>query len=819
MENISDLSLLSDEQIVAKAKDLVKKMTLEEKASLCSGENMWCLKSIERLGIPQVMVTDGPHGLRKQEDSMDNLGIGESVPAVCYPTASALACSFDKDLAYEVGKALGEECLKEGVSVLLGPGANQKRSPLCGRNFEYFSEDPLLTGEIAAAMIQGVQSQGVGTSLKHFAVNNQERRRMSIDAIVDERAFRDTYLRGFEIAVKKGKPWTVMCAYNKVNGTYCSENTYLLTDILRDEWGFKGLVVSDWGATNNRVWGIKAGLDLEMPGNNGYNDKKVIAAVQDKTLAEDELDLVVERVVELILKSMQARKVDASCDMDAHHQLAIKAEREAAVLLKNVDNILPGLISQNIAVIGELAKKPRYQGAGSSKINPYRLTNAWDALVSNGLKGDYAAGYSLNKDKQEAEAETLIEEACRVSKDKDIVYIFAGLPDGYESEAFDRKEMSMPDEQNKLIEAICKVNPNVVVILSCGSPIELPWENKVKGILLAYLGGEGSGVAIADLILGKEVPSGKLAETWPISLKDNPSYNYFPGGRTTVEYRESIYVGYRYYEKAKKPVLYPFGHGLSYTSFEYSDLKLSSSECEFGEVIELSFKVKNTGELEGKETTFVFVSSQDGKVFVPVKELCAFEKITLKPGEEKDISIKLDTEQFGYYNTMIKKRYAPSGEYGIHVGSGTASLSLRDTIKLISPDMPQPDYSSSAPSYYNLSADILSIADEEFASLYGKELPAGNEPAMPPYDFNNCIMDVKHTFVGKILVRTMKKMIKKNSVGAQDDDAMIYAMIFEMPFHFLVAMSGGMLSDRMMSGLLDMMNGHFFKGVGKLLKK
>ena len=820
MTDALDVKSLTDEQITAKAKELVREMTLEEKASLCSGEDVWHLKSIERLGLSSILVTDGPHGLRKQVDRTDELGIGESAPAVCFPTASAFACSFDRELAYEIGKALGEECLKEGISVLLGPGANQKRSPLCGRNFEYYSEDPLLSGEMAAAFIQGVQSMGVGTSLKHYAANNQETRRMSIDVIVDERALRDIYLRGFEIAVKKGKPWTVMCAYNKVNGTYCSDNAYLLTEILRNEWGFKGLVISDWGAVNNRVKGISAGLDLEMPGNKGYNDKKIIEAVQKKTLPESDLDIVAERIVELILKSMRTRKEHAPCDMDAHHRLAVDAHKQSAVLLKNENNILPGFINQNAAVIGMLAKKPRYQGAGSSKVNPYRLTNAWDALVSKGVKAEYASGYSLDKNTDESgESQSLIEEACKVAKGKDIVYIFAGLPEGYESEAFDRENLSLPDVQNRLVEAVCKVNPNVVVVLACGAPVELPWVNQVKGILLSYLGGEGSGEAIADLLLGTAVPSGKLAETWPLSLEDNPSYNYFPGGRTTVEYRESIYVGYRYYEKANKPVLYPFGHGLSYTGFEYSDLKISPVEAEFGEEIEISFNIKNTGTVEGKETALVFVSCPDSKMFMPEKELCGFDKVSLKPGEVKNISIRINTEQFGYYNTEIGKRYTPTGEYHIKVGSGSASIHLTDTVRIVSPDMHEPDYRSSAPTYYNLPTGSLVIPDEEFAALYGKRLPSGDGPAKRPYTTSNCILDVQHTFVGKILTRAINKKVKENSSGAEDDEAMMYAVMYEMPFDFLVRSSNGVLTDRMMEGILDLLNGHFFKGIWKLIKK
>jgi len=813
--DVLDVKSLTDEQIVEKAKELVKQMTLEEKASLCSGKDFWHTKPVERLGLPSITVSDGPHGLRKQ---LEGMGMNESVPAVCFPTSSALACSFDRELAGEIGKALGEECQKEGIDVLLGPGANQKRTPLCGRNFEYFSEDPLLSGEMAAAVINGVQSQGVGTSLKHFAANNQETRRMSIDAIIDERAFRDVYLRAFEIAVKKAKPWTVMCAYNKINGTYCSDHAYLLNDILRKEWGFEGLVVSDWCAVNNRVKGVLAGLDLEMPGNDGYNDRKIIEAVNNKTLSESDLDKIVQRVVELILKSMRSRKENASCDMDAHHELAVKAHKESAVLLKNEGGILPGNTSQNAAVIGEMARKPKFQGAGSSKVNPYRVSNAWDELTARGLKADYAPGYLLDKNAGTDTGE-LIDEACRIARDKEIVYLFAGLPDDIESEGYDRENMSLPDVQNRLIEEVCKVNPNVVVVLACGSPVELPWADKVKGILLAYYGGEGSGEAVADLLLGLAVPSGKLAETWPLSLNDNPSYNYFPGGRTTVEYRESIYVGYRYYEKANKPVRYPFGYGLSYTGFEYSGLKLSKSEAGLGDEIEVSFSIRNTGTVEGKETALVFVAHPDGKMFMPVKELCGFEKVSIKPGGTKNVVVRINTEQFGYYNTEIGKRYAPPGEYRILVGSSSASIYLEDTVKLTGSDMPEPDYRATAPSYYNLSSGSLVIPDEEFAALYGRRLPAKEGQAKRPYTTSNCILDVEHTFIGKILKREVKKKLKKNSGSAADDEALMYTVALEMPFDFLVRQSNGALTDRMMEGILDMLNGHYFKGLWKIIKK
>lgn len=808
------------EQFTKIAGELVSRMTLKEKASLCSGKDLWYLQPVERLGLPMVMVADGPHGLRKEKGNGENHKNRDSYPAVCFPTASALACSFSRELAYEVGTALGEECLKEGVSVLLGPGANQKRSPLCGRNFEYFSEDPIVSGEMAAAMIKGVQSQGIGTSLKHFAVNNQEKRRMTINAVVDERTLRETYLKGFEIAVKKGKPWTVMCAYNRLNGTYCSENSYLLTKILREEWEFEGLVVSDWGAVNDRVEGLRAGLDLEMPGSGGYNEEKLLKAIKDGTLSEEVLDRSVRRIVELICKAKSSRKPEFSCDMEDHHRLAVRAGEESAVLLKNEDYILPGNTNQKAAIIGALAKQPRYQGAGSSKIHPYRLDTTYDALISLGLNVSYAAGYPLSMDSKEAgqSEKVLLEEAVRLAKDKDIVYLFAGLLEGYESEGFDRSSMAMPDNQNRLIDEICAVNPNVVVILSGGAPIELPWVHKVRGILLTYLLGEGCGMATARLLLGAASPSGKLAETWPLSLKASPAFHHFPGGNTTVEYRESIYIGYRYYEKARQPVLYPFGHGLSYTEFEYQKLKLNQRECSYGDTVTVSVTVKNTGRMRAKETVLVFAACPEDRVFRPVKELCGFEKVALEPGEEERIQIPIDTKLFAYYNTRIMDWYAPGGEYQILVGASLTSCGLKETLILHSPDQPEPDYRECAPGYYHPDSGELRISEEDFTALYDRELPQDVIPKRP-YNKNNTISDARDTLIGRLLARIVRSMAKRGSNGSGENKAMMEALFLEMPFQSLIASSGGKLKEKTVQGLLDMMNGHYLKGFIKMIRK
>lgn len=819
------LEIENNNDLRERAFELVSKMTLEEKACLCSGKDCWNLKSIERLGLHSIEMMDGPHGLRKQIGATDNLGIGDSIPSVCFPTASLLACSFDRELVYEVGKAIGEECVQEGVSIILGPGINQKRSPLCGRNFEYLSEDPMLSGELAASMIKGIQGTGTGTSLKHFAVNNQEKRRMTINAIVDERALRETYLKAFEIAIKKGKPDTVMCSYNRLKGEYCSENKYLLTDILRREWGFAGAVISDWGAVNDRVLGIKAGLDIEMPGNKGYNDVKIIAAVQNQTLSEEDLNKVACRVTELILKGMSKKKEGYQYDKDAHHHLAIKAAQQSAVLLKNEGNILPGNLKQKVAVIGAFAKIPRYQGAGSSKINPIKVENSWDYFIEYGIDAIYAPGYSLKGKKSKKslsdqifdEQEILIKEACEAVKGKDIVYLFVGLPEGYESEGFDRINMCLPREHNRLIEEVSQCNSNVVVILIGGAPVELPWIHKVKAVLLAYLGGEGVGKAITNLLLGIEVPCGKLAETWPLSLKDTPCYNYFPGGRLTVEHRESIFVGYRYYEKVEKPVLFPFGHGLSYVNFMYSNLKLDREKCSLGEGVNLTFSITNCGDMPAKETALIFVSHENSRVFLPKKELREFIKVHLNPGETKQLTIYLDTSTFGYYNTLIEDWYSESGSYQVMVGGSSTDCTLKASIYVDSPERPQPDLTRKAPSYYELPKGELKIDNQEFEVLYGKNLPAANQKAARPYNWNNTLEEISHTLIGKITIKYADRIAKKATEVEKQQEGMMAAMIKEMPFFSIVASGEGMVSERMMEGIIDLLNGHYIKGLYKLL--
>lgn len=658
----------------------LNELTIEEKAELCSGKDFWTTQAVERLGIPSIMMTDGPHGLRKQAGESDHLGLNESVPATCFPSAVGLASTWNRDLIYDVGVALGKEARKEGVSVLLGPGANIKRSPLCGRNFEYFSEDPYVSAQLAAAHIKGVQSVGVGASLKHFAVNNQEHRRMSVDAIVDERTLREIYLASFEGAVKEAHPWTVMCSYNLVNGEYASEHKRLLTTILRDEWGFEGLVVSDWGAVNERAAGVAAGMDLEMPTSNGVGTQKILDAIEKGELDEQALDRAVTRILDLVIKSTSQKDL-TDFDMDAQHQLARKVAREAVVLLKNESQLLPLEKSQRVAVIGELAKKPRYQGGGSSHINPYQLDNAYDELACFAGSVSYAQGYDLEKDKVD---DQLIKEATECARKSEVAVLFVGLPDRYESEGFDRDHMSLPTNHEALIRSILDAQPNTIVILSNGSPVEMPWVDDVPAIIEGYLGGQAGGGAVADILFGVESPSGKLAETFPVRVEDNPSYLYFPGEGDRVEYREGIFVGYRYYDTKKVKPLFPFGHGLSYITFSYENMTVSSRELDESDKVTVTIQIKNTGSVKGKEIVQLYVHDKHSSVVRPEKELKAFDKVELEPGETKEVDLELDRRAFAYYNTDKEDWSVESGEFELRVGSSSADIALTETISITS---------------------------------------------------------------------------------------------------------------------------------------
>jgi beta-glucosidase len=656
-------------------KNLVSQMTLEEKAGLCSGFDFWHTKPVERLHIPSIMVSDGPHGLRKQDLEGDHLGVNDSIKSVCFPAGCTLASSFDRDLIKSMGEALGEECQAENVSIILGPAANIKRSPLCGRNFEYYSEDPYLATEIATNHIVGVQNKEIGTSLKHFLANNQEHRRMTSSSEIDERTLREIYLAAFEGAVKNAKPWTVMCSYNKINGVFASENHEFLTKILRDEWGFDGFVVSDWGAVNDRAEGIKAGLELEMPANNGINDAKIIKAIEDGNLDEAILDQAVARILTIIYKYEDNKKNLATFDMENHHELSRKIATESIILLKN-ETILPLKKEDNIAFIGKFAESPRYQGGGSSHINSFKTTSALDAVRSV-TKVAYAKGYETSDDIID---EALIANAVETSKNASIAVIFAGLPDAFESEGYDRTHMSLPNCQNKLIEEVCAVQPNTVIVLHNGSPVEMPWIDKVKGVLEVYLSGQAVGSATIDLLFGNCNPCGKLAETFPLKLEDNPSYLYYLGEKDLVEYREGVFVGYRYYDKKKMDVLFPFGFGLSYTTFDYSNLKTSSYSIKDTDSIEITVDVTNTGGVAGKEIVELYISPKESNIIRPIQELKGFEKVYLAPNRTKTVSFTLHKRAFSYFNTTIHDWHVETGHYDILIGKSSRDIVCKKTV-------------------------------------------------------------------------------------------------------------------------------------------
>lgn len=677
-------------------KKLIAQMTLEEKAGMCSGANFWETKAVDRLGIPSIMMSDGPHGLRKQSESPDHMGLNASIPATCFPPESALACSWDRSLMEKIGAAIGEECQAENISIILGPGSNIKRSPLGGRNFEYLSEDPYMSSEMAAGHIRGVQSRGVGTSLKHFAANNQEYNRLLIDTIVDERTLREIYLASFEGAVKKAQPWTVMCAYNKVNGEFCSEHRHLLTEILKDEWGHEGFVVSDWGAVNDRADGLAAGMELEMPTSGGFGDKRIVDAVKGGKIPEAALDNAVERILGIVFKAVDNKKSNASYSKEEHHQLARKAEAECMVLLKNEDGILPLKKEGTLAVIGGFAKKPRYQGGGSSHINPTKIdipVTEMEKIAGSNMKILYADGYKLDNDgglfspkvftsESDVADSDLINEAVAIAAKSDVAVIFAGLPESYESEGYDRQHMKLSEGHNKLIEAVAKVQKNVVVVLSNGSPVEMPWLSQVKGLLEGYLGGQAFGGAVADLLFGHANPCGKLAETFPMKLSDNPSYLNFHGDPKKVEYREGLFVGYRYYDAKEIEPLFPFGYGLSYTTFEHTEIAADKTEIYDDETVGVHVRVRNTGKVNGKETVQLYVRDVQSSVIRPYRELKGFEKIDLAPGEEKTVNFMLDKRSFAFYDIEKRDWRVESGEFEILAGSSSKNLALKTTIKV-----------------------------------------------------------------------------------------------------------------------------------------
>ena len=750
-------------------KNLVSQMTLEEKAGLCSGLDFWHTKSVERLGIPSVMVSDGPHGLRKQDQKADHLGVNDSIEAVCMPAACATAASFDRDLVRKMGEAIGDSCQHEELSVVLGPAVNIKRSPLCGRNFEYFSEDPYLTGELSAAFINGVQSRNVGTSIKHFAANNQEHRRMSSSSNADERTLREIYFPAFETAVKKAQPWTVMCSYNRINGVFASEDPWLLTDVLRKEWGFEGYVVSDWGAVSDRVAGLTAGLDLEMPSSNGVNDKKIVEAVRSGVLDEKILDRACERILTINYRYLENAKPETPWDKEAQHLQAAEIAADCMVLLKN-ENVLPLRGEDEVAFIGEFAAFPRYQGGGSSHINSFKVTSALSA--AEGRNVTFARGYHANQDTTN---DDMIAEAVEMAKKAKVAVVFAGLPDAYECEGYDRPHMALPACQNRLIEAVAEANPNTVVVLHNGSPVEMPWIGKVKGVLEAYLGGQAVGLATVRVLYGEVNPSGRLPESFPVKLSDNPSYLFYGGEGDRVDYREGVFVGYRYYDKKEMEVLFPFGYGLSYTTFAYFDLRLSASEITDRDTLTATVTVKNTGSRTGKTVVQLYVGDKESTVLRPVRELKGFEKVELQPGESREMSFTLSKRDFAYWDEQLHDWCVETGEFLVEVGQSSRSMDVSATVTVVS--------TTERKHVYTLDSVFMDIMADPKAVAALRPLMGDIQKALSPGTDDT-------------------SDAAQEAITAE----MSLAMMKYMPLRGALSFSNGAISVEMLQTLLDMLN-------------
>ena len=789
------------------ATTLVARMSVDEKASLMSGSTFWHLQPLAQYELPQIMVSDGPHGLRKQGNQADHMGLTASVPATCFPTAVTLASSWNRELIHQVGAAIGAECQAEGVSVLLAPGVNIKRSPLCGRNFEYYSEDPYMAGEMAAAFIQGVQSTGTGTSLKHFAVNNQEAQRMVVDTLVDRRTLFEIYLPAFEAAVTQAQPWTVMCAYNRFNGIYCSEHEELLSGILRDRWGFKGLVVTDWGAVNDRPRGIAAGLELEMPSSGGVNDRLVAAQVKDGAFDEAHLDRAASRVTQLIMASKN-NAAPAEVDFDAHHALARRAAAEGAVLLKN-KGLLPLKAGASVALIGAFADTPRFQGAGSSQVNAAKLDRPLDAFAER-LGADnvtYAKGF----DAELAEADAaLIDEAVAAAKAANVAIIMAGLPPLFEAEGFDRTHLRQPEQIEKLISAVADANENCVVVLSNGAPIEMPWLDAVPAVLEIYLAGQAGAHALVDLLLGDVSPSGKLAESFPMALADCPAQENFATHKRQLVYREGLNIGYRYFTSHDVPMLFPFGHGLSYTQFGYSDAKLLTDWDAASETVELAITVSNTGDCAGAEVVQLYVRDVEATAYRPDRELKAFQKLMLQPGEAQTLTFTLDKRAFAYFDVTLDDFNIEPGEFEILFAA--SSTDIRETLRVTLPD------GSGRNSQPPREAPYVIMQDAQLAALGLKVTPP---ESIKPYHANTTLADIRGHWLGKRVANAALEMAAKTMGKRQETPVamkMREEMIMSLRLKTVQIMSGGALTPKRFDLLLHALNNRWLRFLARLFK-
>ncbi|WP_440897752.1 beta-glucosidase [Amphibacillus sp. Q70] len=793
-----------------KHKDIIDQMTLEEKASLMSGKDFWQTMDIGRLGIKSIFLADGPHGIRKQAAAADHLGLNPSIPATSFPTAATVANSWNMKLGRKMGEYLGEEAIVQKVNVLLGPGINMKRNPLAGRNFEYFSEDPYLAGKMASSMIKGIQSQGISACVKHFAVNSQEERRMSIDTIVDERTLREIYLTAFEIVVKESQTKTLMSSYNLLNGTYTNENTHLMRDILRDEWNYDGVVVTDWGGSNDRVAGLKAGNELEMPTTAGETNKDIIQAVKSGKIKEQVLDENVDRLLELNFITEEAfEHPKKQFDMEGHHQLAQKVAEESIVLLKNEDNLLPLKKDKKVAVIGEFAREARYQGAGSSIVNPTKLENTLELLAESGINN---IGFEQGFNRYGKKSQRKIDKACALAKDADVVLLYIGLDEVTEAEGLDRENIKLPENQIDLLNALYEINPNIVAILSSGAVVEMPWIDKVKGLVHGYLSGQAGAKAILRVLTGDINPSGKLAESYPLHYEDTPAHHYFPGKEVSVEHREGIFIGYRYYDTANVNVLFPFGYGLSYTTFAYSNIEVDQEG--------VTFNITNTGSRAGAEIAQLYVGTQSDLIFRPKKELKGFNKVYLQPGETKTITIPFDDKTFRYFNVKTNQWEIEEADYEIMIGASSADIQLNSTLFVEGSGAPLPYEKNKLPSYY--SGKINNVSLEEFETLLERKVPDSRWDRSKPLGYNDTIAQCQYAKGG--FARFAFKLIKFShwflrKIGKRSTANLIMMSVYHMPFRGMARMTGGMMNMPMLDGILMIVNGHFFKGAKHVLSE
>ena len=782
-----------------KAREQIKKLSLEEKAALLQGKTVWTTHAVKHAGIPEIFLADGPHGLRKQAGSADHLGLNESIPSTCFPTAAGMANSWNLELGEELGKALGIEAASNDVNVVLGPGLNIKRSPLCGRNFEYFSEDPYLSGKMAAAYVKGIQANGVIACPKHFAVNSQELRRMAMDSVLDERTMREIYLTTFEIAIKEGQAKSIMSSYNMINGTYANENAHILTDILRKEWKFDGFVVTDWGADNDHTEGVRAGSNLVMPSPGADCALSLIQNVRNGKIEESVLDSRLEELLNVINSTSKAVKgAPKSFDVEAHHEIARKCASESIVLLDN-DGTLPLSKSTNLAIIGDFAKKPRYQGAGSSQVNPTRIDNLYDCLVNAGVNvSAYAKGFDRtnpNPDKK------LIEEAVEVAKNAETILLCVGLEEILESEGMDRTHMELSRSQQELLARVCEVNSNIILVLSGGAPFVIPKRETYKAAIHGYLGGQAGACAMADALLGNINPSGRLNESWPLSLEDCSATPYFPSKERTSEYREGIFVGYRYYDTANIPIRYPFGYGQSYTKFEYSNIKLDDKS--------VSLTIKNTGSMDGAEVVQMYVSCKNSGVYRPEKELKGFKKVFLKAGESKKITLDFDEYTFRYYNSQANSWEIEDADYEILIAKNVNEVVLSATIHIDGIEA-----CDNAPECY-YKADIKNVSDADFERLLGRAIPDGSWSGLLTENDALCQLYYAKGWVAHRLYKLLTHL--KNKAEKKGDPNLNIMFIYNMPFRSIAKFSNGLVSKKMVDDILIIVNGHFWKGFGRLL--